>query len=130
MLGTMLGGTDEGGGEIIEKVFISNEMERPFTKKVPKYEIKKFVQVYGMSSKTANDKNFGGLKDYRTSEGITALVPYKGSMHNVVKDILGGLRSACSYSDAFTLEEFCSKVKYGYCNQTHSTYLENSKIGD
>jgi GMP reductase len=140
MLGTMLSGTDEGGGKIIEKHYLSNEVKAYDTGNQAyggsiyrydnKYVSKKFMTVYGMSSRTANEKNFGGLKDYRTSEGITALVPYKGSMHNVVKDILGGLRSSCSYSDSFTLEDFMSKVKYGYCNSTHSTFLENFKIGD
>ena len=47
------------------------------------YEERKFVQFYGMSSKTANNKHFEGLKDYRSSEGRTVLVP-KGNVQNTI----------------------------------------------
>ena len=58
-----------------------------------------------MSSKAANDKHFGGLKDYRSSEGREVLIPYRGAIADTVQDILGGLRSACTYVGA-------SKLKY------------------
>jgi len=127
MLGTMLSGTKEGGGDIITKTFITNEVNNEYK---PIYETKQFVQVYGMSSKTANNKHFGGMKDYRSSEGITALVPYKGEMQDVVNEILGGLRSACSYSNAETLEKFMNTATWSRCNNTHSKMLDKYKIGD
>ena len=68
-------------------------------------EEKKFIKFYGMSSKAANDKHFGGLKDYRSSEGREVLVPYRGKASDTIQDILGGLRSACTYVGA-------SKLKY------------------
>jgi GMP reductase len=91
MLGGMLAGHDEGGGQIIED-FSYN------TKKM-------FVEFYGMSSDTANNKHFGGLKDYRSSEGRTVRIPYRGSVKNTAQDILGGLRSTCTYVGAPTLKQ-------------------------
>ena len=55
-------------------------------------EEKQFVQFYGMSSDAANTKHFGGLKDYRSSEGREVLVPYRGEVATTVQDLLGGLR--------------------------------------
>lgn len=138
MMGTMLSGTTEGGGEIITKTFNTNEVKvvkchngiMNVTEYEPIYETKQFVQVYGMSSKTANNKHFGGMKSYRSSEGITALVPYKGDIQDVVNEILGGLRSACSYSNAETLEKFMNSATWSRCNNTHSKMLDKYKIGD
>ena len=72
MLGGMLAGHDEGGGEVITKIYETNEVTKTddgFFESV--YEEKQFVQFYGMSSESANDKHFGGLKNYRSSEGRT-----------------------------------------------------------
>ena len=55
----------------------------------PKWEKKKLVQFYGMRSESANEKHFGGLKDYRSSEGRTVLVPYKGPVAKTIQDMLG-----------------------------------------
>jgi GMP reductase len=72
-----------------------------------------------MSSDLANKKHFGGLKDYRTSEGRVVKKPYQGSVTNVVHDILGGLRSACSYTNSFNLFDL-RLAKYNKCNNTHN----------
>lgn len=97
MLGGMFAGHDEGGGDIITKYFTSNEV---MENGGPVIEQKKFVQFYGMSSQAANNKHFGGLKNYRASEGREVLVPYKGQVINTVQDLLGGVRSACTYVGA------------------------------
>jgi GMP reductase len=91
MLGGMLAGHDEGGGQIIED-FTHN----------PK---KKFVEFYGMSSDTAMEKHHGGVADYRSSEGRTVRIPYKGSVKDTVLDLLGGLRSTCTYVGAESLKQ-------------------------
>jgi GMP reductase len=91
MLGGMLAGHDEGGGQIIED-FTHN----------PK---KKFVEFYGMSSDTAMEKHHGGIADYRSSEGRTVRIPYKGSVKDTVLDLLGGLRSTCTYVGAESLKQ-------------------------
>lgn len=99
MVGGMLAGHDEGGGEIVSKYIQSNEvMPHPEGHGwVPVIDEKKYVKFYGMSSKAANDKHNGGLKGYRSAEGKEVLVKYKGPVQNTVDDILGGLRSTCTY---------------------------------
>jgi len=108
MLGGMLAGHDEGGGTVIEQRWLTGEQVKfgfGADDWSHKTEIKKFVEFYGMSSDTANNKHFGGLKDYRSSEGRTVRVPYRGSVKSTVQDILGGLRSTCTYVGAPSLKQ-------------------------
>ena len=86
----MLAGHDEGGGEEIFKYVHNNEYYYMKEDEIykPVIERKEFRKFYGMSSQTANKKHFGGLKDYRSSEGRTILVPYRGPVANTVQDIL------------------------------------------
>ena len=84
MLGGMLAGHDEGGGMVNVKSGT--------------------VQFYGMISDTAMNKHSGGVADYRSSEGRTVEIPYKGPVENTIKNILGGLRSTCTYVGAPTLK--------------------------
>ena len=83
MLGGMLAGHDEGGGEVKDGM----------------------VTFYGMSSDTAMEKHHGGVANYRSSEGRTVRVKYKGSVNDTVLDLLGGLRSTCTYVGAPTLKQ-------------------------
>jgi GMP reductase len=62
------------------------------------------MKAYGMSSTAANNKFFGGLKEYRTSEGKEKWVDYKGSVSKLAKDIRGGLASCCTYVNCKNLE--------------------------
>lgn len=101
MLGGMLAGHDEGGGEVVTKIY---DMPYTFKDRKPVVETKSFVQFYGMSSDTAMNKHHGGVADYRSSEGRTVEIPYKGPVENTVKDILGGLRSTCTYVGASELK--------------------------
>ena len=136
MLGGMLAGHDEGGGEVITKRYATNEL-RP----IPKMsgtawdederviEEKQFVQFYGMSSDAANTKHFGGLKDYRSSEGREVLVPYRGSVGITVQDLLGGIRSTCTYAGAKTLKQLSKCTTFVRCTQTHNSVYESNTIG-
>ena len=83
MLGGMLAGHDEGGGTVEDGK----------------------ITFYGMSSDTAMDKHSGGVASYRSSEGRTVTVPYKGTVENTVLDLLGGLRSSCTYVGAPSLKQ-------------------------
>ena len=83
MLGGMFAGHDEGGGTV--------ENGR--------------VTFYGMSSDTAMEKHHGGVAEYRSSEGRTVDIPYRGPVSKTVLDILGGLRSACTYVGASNLKQ-------------------------
>ena len=141
MLGGMLAGHDEGGGKVIAKHYETNEVlynnvptdfhsrnETPLYKRV--VETKKFVQFYGMSSESANDKHFGGLKEYRSSEGRTVLVPYRGSVETTTQNILGGVRSTCTYAGAVRLKHLMRCATFVRCTQTHNGVYEKSTIGN
>ena len=82
MLGGMLAGHTEGGGQVVDGK----------------------VTFYGMSSDTAMNKHSGGVASYRSSEGKTVNITYKGDVDHTVLDILGGLRSNCTYVGAANLK--------------------------
>ena len=105
MLGGMLAGHNEGGGEVISRYYQADEVVQVDGEWQPVVEEKKFVQFYGMSSEAANTKHFGGLKEYRSSEGREVLVPYRGAVANTVQDLLGGVRSTCTYAGANSLKQ-------------------------
>ena len=131
MLGGMLAGHDEGGGEVITKHFENGEATLLDNGNyAPHYEQKHFVQFYGMSSKSANEKHFGGLKDYRSSEGRTVLVPYRGAIMNTVQDILGGIRSTCTYAGAVRLKHLNKCTTFVRCTQTHNAVYEKNTTGN
>lgn len=94
MLGGMFAGHDESGGELITE------------------NGKTFRLFYGMSSQTAMDKHSGGVAEYRASEGKTVKVPYKGPVAETVKDILGGVRSTCTYVGAAKLKELSKRTTF------------------
>jgi len=133
MLGGMLAGHDEGGGEVITKYYQTNEIIREDvgdqTKETRRVEEKQFVQFYGMSSESANDKHFGGLKDYRSSEGRTVLAPYRGSVKITIQEILGGIRSTCTYAGAIKLKQLSKCTTFIRCTETHNRFYESSTIG-
>jgi len=88
MLGGMLAGTDESGAE---KVTDSSGV------------VKK--RFYGMSSKEAMDRYSGGVANYRAAEGKSVEIEYSGPVHGVVDEILGGIRSACTYVGAKSIKD-------------------------
>ncbi|CSC51795.1 GMP reductase [Vibrio cholerae] len=94
MLGGMLAGHEEAGGELIVK------------------DGETFMKFYGMSSKSAMDKHSGGVAGYRAAEGKTVLLPYRGSVHGTIQDILGGVRSTCTYVGAAELRELTKRTTF------------------
>lgn len=82
MAGGMFASHAESGGELIE------------------IDGKWFKQFYGMSSSVAMKKHSGGVAEYRSSEGKAVILPYKGAIKDTVNDILGGIRSTCTYVGA------------------------------
>ena len=106
MLGGMLAGHDEGGGEITSEWHESSLVISDDSKVLGKLHVeKKFIKFYGMSSDTAMNKHHGGVAEYRSSEGRTVEIPYRGSVNTTVLDLLGGLRSACTYVGASNLKQ-------------------------
>lgn len=107
MLGGMFAGHDESGGDIIEK------NGKPYRK------------FYGMSSSTAMEKHVGGVAEYRASEGKTVEIPYRGKVDNTLQDILGGLRSTCTYVGARRLKELTKRTTFiRVAEQENQTYTE------
>jgi GMP reductase len=94
MLGGMLAGHDESGGQVIEK------------------DGKKCVEFYGMSSATAMNKHAGSVAEYRASEGKTVTVAYRGAVEVTILDILGGIRSACTYVGASILKDLGKRTTF------------------
>ena len=126
MLGGMLAGHDEGGGEVITKIYETDEVIKTddnFYESV--YKEKQFVQFYGMSSDAANTKHFGGLKDYRSSEGREVLVPYRGSVGITIQDLTGGLRSTCTYAGALKLKQLSKCTTFVRCTQQFNAVYAN-----
>ena len=124
MLGGMLAGTDEGGGEVITKYFYTDEKNTSAASGSRHTVEKSFVEFYGMSSTSAQEKH-GGTKEYRASEGRVVRVPYKGPIEPVIGDILGGLRSTCTYVGAKSLKELSKRTTFVQVNngkQFNTTY--------
>ena len=63
------------------------------------------------------NKHKGGVAAYRSSEGRTVQVPYKGKIAETVRDILGGLRSTCTYVGAPSLKQLSKCTTFVRCTQ-------------
>ncbi|TKI08768.1 GMP reductase [Martelella alba] len=94
MLGGMLAGHDECEGSIVEE------------------HGDKFMLFYGMSSESAMKRHVGGVAEYRAAEGKTVKLPLRGPVDNAIRDILGGLRSACTYVGASRLKELTKRTTF------------------
>lgn len=114
MVGSMVAGSDEAEGEIIYKMYRTNEYtydnepedeSNYVNPDRPIYEMKKFKLAYGMSSKFSQDKHCNGMAKYRASEGIVTLKPYSGPVQNTIDEYLGGLRSCMTYISARRLKD-------------------------
>ena len=127
MLGGMLAGHVEGGGELITKIYETDEVIKTDDNFYePVYKEKRFVQFYGMSSDAANTKHFGGLKNYRSSEGREVLVPYRGEVESTLQDILGGIRSTCTYAGAQKLKQLTKCTTFVRVNNQFNSVYANS----
>jgi GMP reductase len=131
----MLAGHDEGGGQRVVKYF--NPRGEQFIsgsdiQGIPTYEScavkQEYIQFYGMSSDTAMHKHHGGVANYRSSEGRTVEVPYRGKVEDTVLDLLGGLRSACTYVGASKLKELSKRTTFVRVTQQLNPTFGNEGI--
>jgi len=107
MLGGMLAGHDEGKGKIV------------------KNNGSKYIEFYGSSSLTANKKHYGGLSNYRSSEGRIVRVKYRGKIKDTISNILGGIRSSCTYVGAPSLKQLSKCTTFvRVSNQFNDTFLK------
>mgnify|MGYP003325232939 FL=1 len=109
MLGGMLAGHDECDGELI----FEDDNPEPVG-----------MQFYGMASKTAMDRHGHPNREYRGEEGKTVTVPYRGSVKDTASDILGGIRSACTYVGAKRLKDLTKCTTFVRVNNTHNRIYE------
>jgi GMP reductase len=82
------------------------------------------LKFYGMSSKEANDKYNGGVKPYKTAEGKCVKIPYKGPAEKVLLDIMGSVRSGCTYVGAESLKDYSKCCTFIRVSRTHNTVYE------
>lgn len=72
-----------------------------------------YSKVYrGMASKEAHIDHFGGISDWKTAEGVSTTVPFKGEASGVLKHYIGGLNSGLSYSGCRTIKELHDWSEY------------------
>ena len=108
MLGGMLAGHDESSGDIVEENGV------------------KYKEFYGMSSDTAMLKHRGEVAKYRASEGKRVLIKYRGPIENTINDILGGVRSTCTYVGASKLKELSKRTTFVRVNkQSNEVFGKN-----
>ena len=105
MVGGQFAGHDENPGEIIEE------------------NGKKLKLFYGMSSDKAQEKYYGSMATYRSSEGRVLKIPYKGPLQNTVLDYLGGIRSTCTYINADCIKHMPKCTTFIQVNQQLNTSL-------
>ena len=108
MLGGMLAGHDECAGEDV----IDDGV--------------RYKEFYGMSSTTAMQKHSGGVATYRASEGKTVRVKHRGPVENTIKQILGGLRSACTYTGARKIKQLPKCTTFVRVNRQLNTVFGDS----
>jgi IMP dehydrogenase len=103
MVGSMLGGTDESPGTVLTK------------------NGKRFKVYRGMASLAASigrkSKETGSisldddLNDY-VAEGVEAMVPYKGTVTDILKQLTGGVRSGLSYCGAHSVHQMQENAEF------------------
>lgn len=109
MLGGMLAGHEECEGQNI----------------VDEHGVVTHKLFYGMSSDTAMIKYNGGVAKYRASEGKSVLVPFRGKVENTIQEILGGVRSACTYVGAERLKDLSKCATFIRVNRQLNTVFGN-----
>jgi GMP reductase len=125
MLGSMFAGCDECEGEWQYEYLTTMGNWQSVNPNNNNTKRKVSLQYYGMSSKNAMDKHHNGVAEYRTSEGKCVTVPYKGFAADILLDIFGGLRSACTYIGANKIKDFGKKTTFIQVNNTHNKIYES-----
>lgn len=105
MCGSVFSGHDENPGEVI-------------TQYATNYKL-----FYGMSSAHAQNKHYGKMEKYRSSEGRVLKVEYKGKLDNTVLDYLGGIRSTCTYINSKCIKNIPKCTTFLLVTQQLNTHL-------
>jgi len=109
MIGGMLAGHEECDGILV----FEDDVDEPVG-----------MEFYGMASQTAMDRHGHPNREYRGEEGKTVTVPYRGPVEYTANDILGGIRSACTYVGAKRLKDLPKCTTFVRVNNTHNRIYE------
>ena len=124
MLGSMFAGCDECEGEWLYEYKTGLGSWQLVDPRNDNLKRKVSLKYYGMSSREAMNKHHNGVADYRTAEGKSVIVPYKGLAVDTLLDVYGGLRSACTYIGANKIKDFGKKTTFIQVNDTHNKFYE------
>jgi GMP reductase len=112
MSGSMFAGHDESGGELLKDT-ITNKLYKVF---------------YGMSSDSAMNKYNGGVANYRSIEGKTVKIEYRGPVYNKILDIQGGIRSTMTYIGAKKIKDIPKCVTFARVNRQLNTIYNGNEV--
>jgi IMP dehydrogenase len=101
MIGSMFAGTKEAPGEV-------EQTDKGLFKRIRGMASREAAEQRAARSGEELDEEYF---EHRAAEGVEGLVPYRGSVHMLVNELMAGLKSSMSYSDAATLAEFRTKAK-------------------
>ncbi len=110
MSGSFFAAHYESGGDLIEE------------------DGKKYKIFYGMSSTTAMEKYAGGVAKYRSSEGKTVKLPYRGVIEHTILDIMGGIRSCMTYIGAKKIKDMAKCATFVRVNRQLNTIFNGSEV--
>lgn len=126
MLGGMLAGHTESGGEMCTKSFQTGEVNLLDDKTCAmRIEQKQYKKFYGMSSEYAQDIHYGGMKKYRASEGKVVEIPFRGPVEPTLLAVLGGIRSCMTYIGAKRLKDMPKCATFYRVNRQLNTIFGN-----
>jgi GMP reductase len=109
MLGGMLAGHEESGGELVET------------------DGKQYKQILWHELRSSHGKYHGAVAEYRASEGKTTQIAYRGPVNATILDILGGLRSTCTYVGASALKELSKRTTFVRVQEQHNEWFGNEE---
>jgi IMP dehydrogenase len=138
MLGGMLARAYEAEGDVTYKTengyllesFVDDATfqkvmsERPPVVKTNLSTYYPYKTYRGMASKEVNKEYFGGLAEWKTAEGVSTTVKIIGTVADIIKDLVGGIRSALTYAGAENLQVLPRRVEF--VERTHSGYIEST----
>lgn len=111
MSGSMFAGHTESGGDLIEEA-----------------DGKKYKIFYGMSSSTAMNMYSGGVAHYRSSEGKTVKIKYRGNVVDTILDIQGGIRSNMTYIGAKKIKDIPKCTTFARVNRQLNQIYNGNEI--
>jgi len=83
------------------------------------------IEFYGMSSDTAMSIHGSGKAGYRGSEGKLVTLQHRGSVEDTLVEIIGGVRSACTYIGAKRIKDMPKCSTFVRVNQQVNTVFDN-----